>query len=87
MNVIAIAYGCSNGWNSPAILLLRAEDSPLSTGAITVNEQSWIGAIQAVGAVFGNLLFGWVANRFGRKYPICILALPLFVCNILMGTF
>ncbi|XP_055641728.1 facilitated trehalose transporter Tret1-like [Toxorhynchites rutilus septentrionalis] len=77
VNIISLAQGTAIGWLSPFLPLLISTDSPLSTGPVTDIEATWIASLLCVGAVFGTLLFGWSADKYGRKFSLCIAALPL----------
>lgn len=35
------------------------------------------------GGIFGNLLFGWLANIWGRKRTLCLITLPVLVRHII----
>lgn len=67
------------GWSSPSILLLTSKDSPLPTGRVTTDEASWIASLKSVGFTVSSVLFGVVANRFGRKWPLFFLSIPTIV--------
>lgn len=40
-------------------------------------EASWIASILAIGCLMGNLPYGFAMNRFGRKWPLICLAMPM----------
>lgn len=79
VSLLAVAYGTSNGWASPNLSYLTSSDSHLDSGAITTDEASWIGAMLSLGGLFGNVLFGWLANYWGRKRTLCFITLPILV--------
>lgn len=79
--MLGVAYGASNGWSSPSLSYLTSSDSHLKSGAITTEEASWIGSMLSFGGIFGNLLFGWLANYWGRKRTLCFITLPILVRN------
>lgn len=74
-----IAYGFSCGYSSPTNPLLMSENSPLPSGKITDDEASWIAALTCGGGVVGNTVAGFITNRFGRKLPLLLLAIPKIV--------
>lgn len=74
-----LGFGAACGWPSPGNLLLMSDESPLPTGRITIDEASWISSLLCVGGLSGNLIYGWVTERFGRKYPLLFLAIPQIV--------
>lgn len=61
---------------TPALLLLRSDDSPLESGPITLEQLSWIGSMNCIGAVFGTFTSGYAAGRIGCKRTMAILAVP-----------
>lgn len=67
------------GWLSPYLPLLQSDSSPLTTGPISLEETSWIGAILCLGGVVGNSSFGFLCNWIGRKRAITLLAFPNMV--------
>lgn len=83
---MSISYGASCGWPSPSLPFLKSKDSHLSSGPISTEEASWIGAMLCVGGLCGNLFFGWLTNICGRKRPLCLLAFPNIV-NIISSLF
>ncbi|XP_058819314.1 facilitated trehalose transporter Tret1-like [Topomyia yanbarensis] len=77
VNIISLSQGTAIGWLSPFLPLLISTESPLSTGPVTDIQATWIASLLCVGAIFGTVLFGWSADKFGRKFSLCIAALPL----------
>ncbi|XP_053697379.1 facilitated trehalose transporter Tret1-like [Sabethes cyaneus] len=77
VNIISLAQGTAIGWLSPFLPLLISTDSPLTSGPVTDIQATWIASLLCVGAIFGTVLFGWSADKFGRKFSLCIAALPL----------
>lgn len=78
-NLITLSHGCVLGWLSPFLPLLQSEHSPLATGAVTLEQASWIGAIICVGGVLGNFVFGVLVTQIGCKQAIGCLAFPQVV--------
>lgn len=74
-----MAHGTAIGWTSPFLPNLQSVETPLESGPITDKESSWIGSILCLGAIVGTFLFGWMADRFGRKISACVVALPQMV--------
>lgn len=62
---MGVSVGCSIGWASPSLSLLQDESSPIGR-VLNSDEISWVGSIFAVGALIGTLLFGWIAEKWGR---------------------
>lgn len=40
-------------------------------------QATWIASLLCVGAIFGTVIFGWSADKFGRKFSLCMAAIPL----------
>lgn len=74
-----VGFGCGVGWLSMALPLLRSEKSPLKTGALTVEEISWIGSIISLGALIGNILIGYVVTFIGSRNSILLIGFPQLV--------
>lgn len=74
-----MGYGTVCGWPSAAFLVLQSDNSPLETGILTLAEASWVGSIMCIGGLIGNLFFGMLANRFGRKRSLVFAGVPLIV--------
>lgn len=86
LNFLPFSYGVCCGWTSPSLPLLLSYDSPLPGGPIISEEASWIGAFLCVGGFFGNIVSGWMADRFGRKLTACLAAIPQIIAWILVIT-
>lgn len=79
VNLATIGFGLFEGWSSPSILLLTSAKSPLPSGTISMEQASWVASLQCVGCLLGNICFGYIINRYGRRLPLIILAFPLAV--------
>lgn len=77
--MLLIGYGFTSGWSSPNLLKLYADDTPLPSGAIDITEASWIVALLCVGAALGNILFGFITAKCGRKGPLLFISIPQIV--------
>lgn len=73
-----------NGWPSPSTLLLASDKSPLPTGRISIDEKSWITSLKPVGFIAAITIHGIIANRFGRKWPLVMISIPIVVSWILI---
>lgn len=81
MALYGIQYGIFVGWTSPAVFLLTSDQSPLPTGKITTDEAGWTASIHSLGFLMSCPLFGYVGNRFGRKWPLIMLSVPISVMD------
>lgn len=77
MNILSVCYGVALGWPSASLLLLQSPDTPLPGGPLTTAECSWIGSLIALGGLCGNMLFGWLSGRIGRKPILLLAAVPM----------
>lgn len=76
-NVIGFIAGCSLTWTSPELKRLEEEDEVL--GKMLDKDSSeiaWIGGLMPFGAIFGPIVFGYLANRIGRKPSLLIAGIP-----------
>lgn len=74
-----MAYGAACGWPSAVFSILNSSGTPLETGPMTIEELSWVVSLLCVGGFVGNMFFGFIADRFGRKLPILSIAVPITV--------
>lgn len=81
VNLLMVGYGITCGWPSPSIILLKSDETPLPSGPITLDEGSWIAALLCIGGLIGNILFGFITNRWGRKWPLVMISIPVIVRN------
>ncbi|XP_055302940.1 uncharacterized protein LOC129568722 [Sitodiplosis mosellana] len=84
VNLLSISYGVSGGWASPSIILLMSDETPLPSGKITMEEASWIVSLVYLGGIPGNMVFGFITNRFGRKWPLIIATIPIIISWLLI---
>ncbi|XP_011181201.2 facilitated trehalose transporter Tret1-like [Zeugodacus cucurbitae] len=76
VTIITFCNGIGIGWCAPMLAKLQSPiDSPLDFTA-TVQQTSWIGSLVCVGGITGNVLFGVLLDRIGRKACIYLLAIP-----------
>lgn len=66
--------------------MMLTEDSPLTSGKISLNEASWIGSGQHLGNIFGNFLFALISKHFSLKFSLNLLVLPSLVRMVLLST-
>lgn len=66
-NIIMLGYGCGIGWFAVALNLLQSNDTPLNSGPLSKDDESWIGSILSIGSLTGNFLFGFLVNYVGAK--------------------
>lgn len=62
-----------------AMQLLQSFDTPMESGPLTVEELSWAGSLNSIGALTGNLLFCFIVKIMGSKNSTLFLGIPLLV--------
>lgn len=77
--MLTMGYGVTCGWASPNIALLTSNDSPLPSGKITMEQASWIASLICFGGLIGNIFFGFITAKFGRKIPLIFMSIPTIV--------
>lgn len=72
--------GIMTGWASAAVVELRSNETLIfESGPISSEQASWIPALKSLTFVLNIPIFGFIANRYGRKWPLNFLAIPLMV--------
>lgn len=85
-NCIIFSHGCTVAWFSPALLVLRSSNTPLTgTGALTNEQISWLGSMGSNGAICETIICGLLSAFYGCKKAMIFLAFPgiifwLLVC-------
>ncbi|XP_068984623.1 facilitated trehalose transporter Tret1-like isoform X2 [Bombus flavifrons] len=75
----SIMSGCIGfviGWNSPSIVILMSEDSPIP---VTASSVSTLVAVVAIGHMLAPPINIFIVDKFGRKNTLLFTALPLLV--------
>lgn len=74
-------YGIAGGWASPNIYYLQKSNlTTLPSGVVSVEEATWITSILPVGIFTGSLLYGFIANKIGRKWSFISLT-PIIIVS------
>lgn len=84
MNLIAFTQGCAYGWASPALPLLISNATPLRSGPLSTDQMSWIGSINALGAIFSTLVFCYFISLLGAKRASICIAIPYAIAYLLI---
>lgn len=75
-------------WSSPVLPKLtnesRLDENPFGE-VIDSDQESWIGSLLALGAVFGPFAFGFLADVIGRKYTLLVAAVPILTAYLLLA--
>ncbi|XP_053673559.1 facilitated trehalose transporter Tret1-like [Anopheles nili] len=76
VNIISLSHGFALGWVSPSLEYLQSNGTHLTSGPITVEQTSWLGSSISLGAVFGVVLYGFIADRFGKRTALQLTLVP-----------
>lgn len=83
-NLIMFFNGIMNAWGGPNFILLKSNETPLESGPLSISEASLVVSIICVGALIGIIITAVTTERFGRKIPLLLLAVPQFVSKIII---
>lgn len=83
MSLAALAYGTSLGWVAPVLPHLLSEDTPVGTEPMTDETASWLISALCLGGLITTPILGPLAEKFGRKFVGCLIALPLVLSWLL----
>ncbi|KAJ8942448.1 hypothetical protein NQ318_002660 [Aromia moschata] len=84
-NLVTFATATSLTWTSPILPKLESSEKTPFPKALTSEEASWISALLPLGAVFGPFVFGFLADKIGRKYSLLSCAIPYIVSYPLLA--
>ncbi|XP_045762224.1 facilitated trehalose transporter Tret1-like [Maniola jurtina] len=74
-NIPLFLYGIESGWISPISKCLQSDNSP--TGYPVSDEAlNWIVSSMSFAAIFGVPVYAYIADAFGRRLGVILLALP-----------
>ncbi|XP_062541701.1 uncharacterized protein LOC134209707 [Armigeres subalbatus] len=76
VNIITISHGAALGWVSPFLPYLQSSETHLTSGAVTIEQASWIGSLLCIGGFIGAPTYGFLADRFGKKRGLQLLVIP-----------
>uniref|UniRef100_A0A1A9Z6K2 Major facilitator superfamily (MFS) profile domain-containing protein n=1 Tax=Glossina pallidipes TaxID=7398 RepID=A0A1A9Z6K2_GLOPL len=76
VQLITFTHGISTGWLSPTLFHLQ-NDHTAPDFTLSVTQISWIGSLFGLGSLLGNIMFGVLLDRIGRKWCMYMLALPV----------
>lgn len=76
----AAAAGTGLSWTSPVNSQLT---NPNSTVLATKSQITWIGSFLPIGALFGCMATGVLADKVGRKTTAILIAIPFIVSWLL----
>ncbi|KAG5895548.1 hypothetical protein JTB14_010692 [Gonioctena quinquepunctata] len=84
-NLLCFMAGTALTWSSPEIpQLLDIKESPLGR-TISPDESSWLSSMPLLGAAICPFLFGYLADKIGRKPTLLFLGIPFFLGYCLLA--
>ncbi|KAL7028633.1 hypothetical protein ACKWTF_005933 [Chironomus riparius] len=84
VNLLAIAYGNSFGWISPALDLLKTDATPLPSGPLSDYDIGIVGSASSFGGCLTSFFYGWIADKIGRKRALISIAIPQVIAWFLI---
>ncbi|XP_026676281.1 facilitated trehalose transporter Tret1-2 homolog isoform X1 [Diaphorina citri] len=84
VNICSVAYGIFLGWPSVVQPMLQSDKPPVGSQPFSNNVISWLGALPFISSMLGNLFWGRVADKFGRKVTGYVSIMPNITCYVLM---
>ncbi|XP_044267170.1 facilitated trehalose transporter Tret1-like [Tribolium madens] len=86
-NIISFITGTAISWSSPILPKLNETDVDINPVGrqIDSGENSWISSFLPLGAIFGPFLFGYAADKFGRKFTLLALAIPYIISYLTLA--
>ena len=68
-----LVYGLDSGWISPITSLLQSEASPAGY-PLSDSQISWTASVLSMTAIFGTITYTYIADNYGRKIGVIIIA-------------
>ncbi|KAJ8920253.1 hypothetical protein NQ315_011914 [Exocentrus adspersus] len=84
-NIISFIAGTSLTWTSPMMLDLEHPDKTPFDTVLNPEQSSWISAMLPLGAIIGPHIFGYLAQKIGRKPTLFIAGVPFLVAYIVFA--
>lgn len=84
VNICSVAYGIFLGWPAVVQPMLQSEHPPVGTIPFSNTVFSWLGSLPFISSMLGNLFWGRVADKFGRKVTGYVSIMPNIICYVLM---
>jgi len=75
----AVAAGTALAWTSPVMGQIKESENNTYSVQVSPSSEPWVGSILAIGAFFGALPAGILAERIGRKYTTMSLGVPFLL--------
>ncbi|KAJ8931868.1 hypothetical protein NQ314_015134 [Rhamnusium bicolor] len=85
INIICFVVGTCLSWTSPILPKLEDPEKTPFDEALSTEQTSWISALLPLGAVLGPFIFGYLADRIGRKNTLLVCGVPFLISYLLLA--
>ncbi|XP_063918717.1 facilitated trehalose transporter Tret1-like [Zophobas morio] len=87
VDLLATSGDITITWTSPIIPKLYSNDSDENPfgRSITEDEESWIGSLINIGAMLGPFPYGFIAEKYGRKFGLLSTAIPFIISFVTLA--
>ncbi|KAJ8932855.1 hypothetical protein NQ318_017800 [Aromia moschata] len=83
--MVSFVTATTTTWTSPVLPKLEDPEQTPFPQALTSEEASWISSLLPLGAVFGPFVFGYLADKIGRKHALMSCAIPYIVSCLMLA--
>ncbi|XP_060524389.1 facilitated trehalose transporter Tret1-like [Cylas formicarius] len=83
-NLISFVAGIGLSWTSPVFPKLESPQTPLNS-RIEILQKSWIMALLNIGEIIGPFIFGYLADKIGRKITLIVISIPMGIGLIILA--
>ncbi|KAL1497476.1 hypothetical protein ABEB36_008435 [Hypothenemus hampei] len=83
-NLLGFSVGIGFSWSSPVLPKLHEPESPIN-GPVNSSDESLIASSLYIGAFIGPFLFGYMADKIGRKNTLITTTVPIFIGMIILA--
>ncbi|KAJ8945499.1 hypothetical protein NQ318_017942, partial [Aromia moschata] len=84
-DILMLISGTSFSWSSPVLpKLLNGTGTPFGRN-ISTEEGTWISSLVPLGCAVGPFIFGYMADKVGRKPTLLFLGVPFLAAHIMLA--
>ncbi|KAJ8932363.1 hypothetical protein NQ314_014730 [Rhamnusium bicolor] len=81
-DLLMFISGTALTWSSPEITKLSDSTSSLLKDDVSSEEYTWVSSLVTLGAAIGPFIYGYLSNKFGRKYVLLSMGVPFLISYI-----
>ncbi|KAG5881448.1 hypothetical protein JTB14_037666 [Gonioctena quinquepunctata] len=85
-SILMFVGGTALTWSSPVLPKLQSTSDTPFVYPISAEQSSWISSLVTLGAAIGSFIFGYLADKVGRRYSILLMGVPFLVSYALMAS-